>query len=691
MKTTSKTIALLISTCVGMSISVALAGSGWTSTVGGSQQFLDPANWNDGDVNGIFPADWTCPDAALSLRLTNDWSGTLTFLGNIAKDTTFYGRKDNDSGAQNRTITLDGDILVQPSASAGKLVFDATVGLDLGGETRTFLCYSPSSADKFRVSGSVSNGNLVFGGNGAGMTLVGNAAIAGNVEVRPNTTLVVNWATAGSTVRRAEDVELRRATLAVSAYKGNDTAEFGALTVSGRDAPGVSVLTITPGNYVATVHADSLSVTNGGTLVVMATALADDAATSSRLVFAAAPALAGDAGTAGTPGVAVLPGVILGTAANALPTGTINNNENYNGLFLATYDASFGVRRLAAGETSTAVSPDAAVNLVVNTGDPLVLDSDATVNSLQLQATNYRNAVPSISGDGKLTVKSGMVLATVVKSGATIGVALDFGETTGRIVAAGPTGEQVALSKPVYGSGGLVLSKGLTTAFDTTVAPSSSGRGFEISTTADAGTYTGDTWIQSIVALGSSPFLPHGTRSGDTIVNGCLSFGTISINGLYGTGAVRGTTLTVGEDGSDSCFEGTGYLTSALNIAGGTFDLEGTIAQGAVNVAANAAIGGAGGITNNLAFAEGAKLAVNVVDGVASCLNVAGAVSGVAVTVNAAVEGGKWKAAQCILKSDNAIAATFVKGDGVGSLELRNNGAELWASPKVSGLTIVLR
>lgn len=683
----------------------AFAGTGWTNTVGGAQRFLDPANWDEGDVNGVFPAEWT-PAAATTIQLTNDWTGSLSFLGSIAKDTTFAGRNAQNNRDESHTITLDGDLLVRPSASAGKLIFNATVGLDLGGVERTFETYSPSSADKFRMNGPITNGDLVLAGNGAGMTLVGAAAVSGDVSIGPNTTLAVNWATAGSTVRRADDVELRRATLAVSAYKGNDTAEFGALTVSGRDAPGVSVLTITPGSYVATVRAESLSVEDGGTLAVMAAALADDATSSSRLVFTNAPALAGNAGTAGTPGVAILPGVVVGTAANALPTGTINNSENYNGLFLATYDAAFGVRRLAAGETSTAVSGE-AVNLVVNTGDPLVLDDDATVNSLQLLATNYRNAVPSISGDGKLTVKSGMVLATVVKSGAMIDVALDFTNRTGRIVAAGPTGEQVALSKPVYGSGGLVLAKGLTTAFDTTVAPSSGARGFSISTTADAGTYTGDTWIQSIVSLGSSPFLPHGTRSGNTIVNGTLDFGAIAVNGLRGSGFVRGTTLTVGEDGSDGDFSGTmtvttvnktgagtqrlaGTATGTLNANAGTLLVDGTL-TGSANVAAGGAIGGGGSISGNLAFAEGGLLSVTVAKNAAPCLTVAGAVTG-APAVDVSAEGRvRDDFSACILRGGSALPAGVSCATKGYKLELRENDTELWLVKNPTGLLIVVK
>ena len=685
-----KTAAVLLLGGVFAGAHTIKAETGWATNEGGVKQFLGAENWSEGYINGVFPSGWA-PTAALSLRLTNDWTGTLTFKGSVAKDTTFYGRSDNDSKAQNRTIALDGDILVQPSASAGKLVFEATVGFDLGGETRSFLCYAPSTADKFRVSGPIANGNLVLGGSGAGMTLVGDAKVDGDVTVLPNTSLVVNWATTGgSTVRRANDVELHRATFAVSAYRGDDTSVIDALRVSGKDAAGVSVLTLAHNNHVGTLYADSLNISDGGTLAVMANDLgaAADATAATRLRLTNAPELAGDAGASGTPGAAVLPGVVIGTAANALPTGTINNSENYNGLFLATYDAEFGVRRLADTEIAYDVSGTEAVNLVVTNNAPLAISGDAQVNSLQLVARHYRHAVPEISGDGTLTVKSGMILMTVPKSGANLNVGVDFGAMQGRFIAVGPYGEQAKILKSVHGSGGLVFSKGMATSFDTTVQPSSSARGFAVSSAAD---YTGDTYVQCVVEVGSNDFLPHGTRKGDTIVNGCLSFGTIAINGLYGTGAVRGTTLTVGEDGSGSCFGGTGYLTSAVNIAGGKFDLEGTIVQGTVNVASQAAIGGSGTIQTSLDFADGSKLAVNVVDGDASCLSVAGAVTGGPVTVDADVSGGKWRAERCILRSENGITATFRKGAAVGALAFKNEGKELWAAPKIPGFAVIIK
>ena len=663
------------------------AGTDWNTNDGGSLQFLDPANWNEGDVNGIFPADWA-PAAALDLRLTNDWTGTLTFLGSVAKDTTFKGRNDNDSGAQNRTITLDGDILVQPSASAGRLVFDAMVGFDLGGETRTFRLFSPSSADKFRVQGQFTNGDAILEGGG-GMMLLEAASFSGNVKICENTTLMVNYANNNHDVTRANNVEINRGTLTVNAYSGDDTARFGAINVTGESVSGVSILTVGDNNrnHLSTLSAQSFSSTNGGVLAVLAKNLAGDGASASRVFFVTAPESAGS-GQPGTSGAPVLLDLVAGAS----------NNENDLYVYgatqprLATYDATLGVRALSSSETSEAVSGEDAVNLVVPSASTLELSADATVNSLQMHTGAYNSASPQITGEGVLTVESGMILAVAPKDGAKIDVPLDFGDTMGRIIVGGAYKGtyRAIISKPVAGSGGLMLTKLSQTSYDHTVKTSSNAIGVDASNSGQS-TYTGDTYVQCVVTLGSSSFLPYGTRPGNTILNGSLNFNTIAINGLYGTGKVWGTTLTVGEDGSDSDFDGSVEELTTLNIEGGRFNLDGSVKNGTVNVASGAAIGGSGGITNNLVFASGAKLAVTVVDGVATCLAVAGEVSGGPVTVNANVTGSKWRDAQCILRSGEEITATFVKGAGIGSLELRNGGTELWATPKVSGFAIIIQ
>ena len=218
--------------------------------------------------------------------------------------------------------------------------------------------------------------------------------------------------------------------------------------------------------------------------------------------------------------------------------------------------------------------------------------------------------------------------------------------------------------------------------------------------------------------------LPCAERTGNVYVRGVLGFNGSSkgtdivhpvINGLYGDGTIKRASynidLDVGDNNADGDFDGvmqdfnnvykvgsgsqrfggTISCNNSFNVNAGVAILDGAVTQGAVNVAAGAVIGGSGTIQTTLAFASGAKLAVNVADGVGTCLEVTGAVTGGPVTVNANVTGRKWRDAQCILRSGEEIAATFVKGAGIGSLELRNNDTELWAAPKNSGFCVVVR
>ena len=226
-------------------------------------------------------------------------------------------------------------------------------------------------------------------------------------------------------------------------------------------------------------------------------------------------------------------------------------------------------------------------------------------------------------------------------------------------------------------------------------------------------TYTGDTYINGVVVVGDVDFFPCGSRTGDVYVNGKLLFHNKTINGLYGSGTVTtayssSNNMTIGDNDADGDFSGDitfatvnkigtgtqrfgGTVTvTTLNVNAGSVVLDGAL-SGAANVAAGAALGGSGGITNNVVFADGAKLAVAVKDDVASCLTVAGSVTGGPVTVNANVTGTKWRTAQCVLKSEAAITASFVKGEGVGLVELRNNDTELWATPKNVGFFVIVR
>ncbi len=694
---------------------VSFAGTGWTNTVAGAQQFLEPANWDEGDVNGVFPAEWTSSSSAThSIRLTNDWTGTIRFLGSIVKEVTFAGYNAANTRGEARTITLTDDLVIQPAVSQytdSRITFDANVGFDLGGKTRT-LFGNGILGTKLRFNGPFSNGNLVLDGDGSAMALLGAAAVDGDVVLRPNTTLSADYPGSATFVKRANDVELHRAILSVNARNASDTARFGALAVTGIDAPSVSILQVTHNNKVAAFSADALSVANGGTLAVMATDLgaAESAAKGCNVYFASAPAIAGS-GSSGSVSAPVVVGVVAitnSTISKATLAGADNSGYVYaNQPVLATYDEMVGIRALSATETSEAVSGDEAVNLVVPSATTLSLEADATINSLQLRAGAYNTASQKITGDKTLTVQSGMVLATPPKDGAKIDVALDFKNATGRFIAGGPKNYAVVLSRSVAGSGGLVFSKTLQTSWDTAIVPSTNAKGFDVSGSSGS-TYTGDTWVQCIVEAGSSDFLPHGSaRPGNTIANGSLNFNAIAVNGLFGTGLVRGTTLAVGEDGSDGDFSGTmsvttvnkvgtgtqrlaGTATGTLNANAGTLLVDGAL-TGSANVADGGAIGGDGSISGGLTFSKGALLAVSIADGSAPCLHVAGAVTGPgAVSVSA--EGrvsDNFKA--CVLRSGTDLPSALRCATKGYRLELRENDTELWLLKNPRATVIVVK
>jgi hypothetical protein len=192
-------------------------------------------------------------------------------------------------------------------------------------------------------------------------------------------------------------------------------------------------------------------------------------------------------------------------------------------------------------------------------------------------------------------------------------------------------------------------------------------------------------------------------------------------NGLNGCGIIRrrtsgGGTISFGDNNANGDFTGRfeqnkGKFTirkigagtqrlacssmvgiNGLQADAGTLILDGTLSESSVTVEADATFGGNGTIAvGGIAFEEGAKFVVLGSDGVVSCMKASGDVTGGSVTVSAANSVGKWRTAQCILKSDAAIKASFVKGEGIGLLELRNNDTELWATPKLSGFSVVIR
>jgi len=716
MKTTIKLFAILAIVFTGATASLAEITTGWQSPLTSTTYtWSDTANWVNGEINGIFSeglvgSGKTYPTILFTDDATLPGGLTLAYT-NAEQNLTFRG----DGG--NRTLTLGGPVVISlASATKGSVVFGsktANQGLSLH-----FTC-----APEFQVDNgpwpevyqpiSGEGEALVTGSRDIARIFVlrGDAAtFPGAVSVSPNKGLYFHsndWGSKGAT--RASSVRLDRADIEV---QGNSGA---AVTES---IPGA--LTVAEGGMAQFIHYYNANFKNHtlrvGSLVMKPGAMLDIHSPS--LVLGATAFESGnnfivDAGVTnignGAAGTVTAPVVPFARASNNNSTG-----DNLFG-YLVSYDATRGFRildrdteqeRYEAGYVGPVTNQGANVYVSLGGGQIVEFTGANTVNSLQFTTSGKAGTLRAY--DGTLTVSSGAIEMTGTDN-ITLNANLVFGNVPAYITYRG--------DKTAYLKGTIAGTGGVT--FQAQVQNGNGSAGVYVEAT---GTYTGTTYINSRLFISTPDFLPHGERTGNVVVNGILQTftgGPVTMNGLYGNGALRhsqsyATSFVVGDNDADGDFTGAieranatvsftkigagtqrlaGHCThnGATTVSGGTLIVDGDFTASSVTVAAGAALGGSGGITNDVSFADGAKLSVTVVDGVASCLTVAGAVTGGPVTVNAKVTGKKWRDAQCILKSDVAIEASFVKGEGIILLELRNNNTELWATPKTSGLYVIIR
>lgn len=699
-------LALLTCAFAGAFCAHADITTGWNKTEKGAYDFLSTDNWADGVVSGVFSADWTAATGDIDVYLGADWTGSFKILGTVSARTLV--RASNGP----HTVTINDDIYLTPASMGADFVFGngyedkKKLNIDLGGQTRKVFM---NGMTRWIFSDRISNGNLEFEGSG-GVTFRSAGGSSGSISLSANMVLKTGYTSSDKNdidAVRASDLTLSRSRVEFQeTYVSVIDRITGKLKVLAEE-PSCSILypRVTTADKTEMVRIGSLEMAPGSSLLVRGAKLGGDV----KVLFDTAPETVG--------------GIVPQLIGAKTDSDTAGQNGMYDQSFVS-YNTENGLVPLdLTTDYAADVSAETSVNLLIPYGTTNYLSGPATVNSLYLGAKNGGDQCAAIMPDenvedATLTVESGMVLIGY-NSGAgnykypTVGVPLNFGTKPGFIVCHG--GKRNQINGALKGSAGVTF----TTPMATTAAIATSG--LVLGGKASESTYTGDTFIQTFVNVGATGLLPHGDRTGDVYVNGILDADNFTINGLYGNGTVNRSTsgtkqMFIGDNDANGDFAGTFSVTdnaSTLTKIGtgtqrfggtvtlasnGNFDvnagkvvLDGTVAQGAVNVASGAAIGGNGSIATTLTFADGAKFDVDVKDDVASCLNVAGAVTGGPVTVNANVTSGKWRTAQCVLKSDVAITATFNRGAGVGALELRNNGTELWASPKVPGFAIVFR
>lgn len=706
MKTATNAIALLMSICLGAFTSLGDITTGWNKTAKGSYDFLSTDNWADGVVSGVFSADWTAATGDIDVYLGADWTGSFKILGTVSARTLV--RASNGPC----TVTLNDDLYLTPASMGADFVFGngydvkKKLNFDLGGQTRKVFM---NGGARWIFSDRISNGNLVFDGAGT-FTFRSAGGSSGSISLSTDMVLKTGFTSSDKNdidAVRASDLTLNRSRVEFQeTYVSVIDRITGKLTVLA-EKPSCSILypRVTTADKTEMVRIGSLEMAPGSSLLVRGAKLGGDV----KVLFDTAPETVG--------------GIVPQLIGAKTDSDTAGQNGLYDQSFVS-YDTENGLVPLdLTTDYAADVSAETSVNLLIPYGTTNYLSGPATVNSLYLGAKNGGDQCAAIMPgenveDATLTVESGMVLIGYNSAAGnykypTVGVPLDFGARPGFIVC--PGGKRNQINGALKGSAGVTF----TTPMATSAAIATSG--LVLGGNASESTYTGDTFIQTFVNVGATGLLPHGDRTGDVYVNGILDADNFTINGLYGNGTVNRSTsgtkqMFIGDNDANGDFAGTfsvtdnastltkigtgtqrfgGTVTLAsngnFNVNVGKVVLDGTVADGAVNVAAGAAIGGSGSIATTLTFADGAKLLVKIANGVASCLSVAGTVSGGTVTVDADVAGGKWTEPQCILRSGNAITETFAKGAGVGALELRENGTELWATPRKAGFYVVIQ
>ena len=684
--------------------------AGWLPTGGGDFYYTNTVNWADGVIDNVY-------DAAFSDKATQnllfdapfDFTNGLSFTHPGEVTTVLRGQGGNV------TVRLLGDIEINKSAngSKGSLTFGSNtdgqhLDIDLGGAKRTI---HNANLDVY-LRNTLFNGDLrILNGNWAYLSGAGGIP-SGTLEVAPASTAVLDSGVrndAGAT--RAASVRLTRSTLLARGNPGADSTETitGSIVVDGSEG-GCSFISLNGGSG----HTELLTATtlerepwvpvsiSGATL-----GAADGSGAVARFKLGTAPGLIGGGGAAGSSNISIVPGMIGSKAYRG------GGNGDYALTFL-TYDSQTGFRPLELDteflqEDAFPVGQTTAANVRVAYGATVDVSAETTINALLIQGRDAKGTNTYVNGTGPLHVTSGQVIIGYHRnSSPNVNVPLDFGSAMGFIEYA--QGKSSYMNGAISGTGGVVF-------YQASVA--TTGGGLTLGG-GSSHTWTGDTYILSQFAADDNA-LPGRDRLGDLYVYGMLEVDEGTYNGLNGCGIVHrrssgSGTLSFGDNNANGDFTGRfeqnkGKFTirkigagtqrlacsSMVGIDGlqaneGTLILDGTLSESSVTVAAGATFGGNGTIAaGGIAFEEGAKFVVLGSDGVVSCMKASGDVTGGSVTVSAANSVGKWRTAQCILKSDAAIKASFVKGEGIGLLELRNNGTELWAMPKLSGFSVVIR
>lgn len=335
---------------------------------------------------------------------------------------------------------------------------------------------------------------------------------------------------------------------------------------------------------------------------------------------------------------------------------------------LVAYDAEKGFRFLEPEteyETTSypqeGVSPTTGANVRVTAAGVVDFAGSSQVNSFSMLSTAASQVYVT---NGTMRIASGVLdLTSTVDNTTGVTGNFDFGEATGYITQY--AAKKLTLAGTLAGSD-VVIADNLLDA--------SAGKG--LFTIKSKGLYTGDLYVNGgNVTIAENSFVPSGDRKGNVHVNGKLFVDNPTINGLYGRGIIdkpyTGTkAFTVGDNDADGDFAGTILHTkgnySFVKKGAGTQRFSGVVDVGGDFTVQAGKVVLTGTLTaNKVTLAKGATF-----------------------VVDAASRSTSAEPRQMITANNSLDGVVFEKGENVSEIELRNDGKELWATPKIGGLTI---
>ena len=362
----------------------------------------------------------------------------------------------------------------------------------------------------------------------------------------------------------------------------------------------------------------------------------------------------GAEGTAYVPVVPWARGAIASDAKDAVFTQLVTYGDN--GFRFLDPETEYET----VSSARTDVSPTSGANVRVTAAGVVDFAGDSYVNSFSMLSTSVATVYVT---NGTMHIASG-VLDMSVWNTVTVDGNFDFGEATAYIT---QCANKTATLKGNVAGRDIVFADN---AIDCTTANAP----LAVKST---GTFTGDLYINGMASIDTSYFLPSGDRKGNVYVNGKFMPNGGTMNGLFGNGILdkrySGTaTLSIGDNDANGDFGG--VVTNTV----GNFNIT-KIGSGTQHFGGPVFIGGDFKVSGGSVILTGTLTAKSV-----SIAN------GASFVVDFKKRSSLSSAEpQLFIKTTSSMESlTFTTGDNVDSLELRENGTELWATPKVSGFFV---